>query len=199
MGYRATFIAVLLGVAACGSSSHSNDTGDASLLGTGGTAYVNGSGGTFSGSGGTGTNGTGTGTGTGTGGTASNGTGGSGTPVPGTGGMGFPFGTGGAAAMFMCPATQPMDGAMCMPGGGGFFGRSTSCPYGNMTCRCRRSSGTWTCAMPMMPPTNDDGGVDSGNCPAQEPTDNGACPQSAGASCHYGSTTCNCYANTWHC
>lgn len=163
MGHRGTLIAVIVFAAmACGSSKKdSNTEPDASLLGSGGSSVSSGSGGSSgSGSGGTSSNGTGTGTGSGTGGSAAAGTGGTGANggmmTAGTGGRGgFMRGDGGVPMMLMCPATQPMDGTMCM--GGGFGGRGMSCMFGDTSCRCRR--GMWRCGTPMMPPADNDGGM----------------------------------------
>jgi hypothetical protein len=161
MGYRATLIAVFMFAAvACGSSKNSDAQPDASLIGTGGGGVDTGSGGAV-GSGSGGSSPTGTGTGSGTGGSAAAGTGGNGSNPGmmsgGTGGRGGFNRDGGMPMMFMCPATQPMDGATCMGGGrGGFGGRGMSCMFGDMTCRCRR--GMWSCNT-MMPPDDQDAGM----------------------------------------
>jgi hypothetical protein len=158
MGHRAILIAFIVFAAmACGSSHSSNTEPDASLLGSGGSGFTTGSGGsTGSGSGGTSSNGTGTGSGSG--GSAAAGSGGTGSNaggmMTGTGGFGGFNRDGGTPMMLVCPATQPMDGAMCT-GGGGFGGRGMSCMFGDTSCRCRR--GMWRCYTPMPPPDNDAG------------------------------------------
>jgi hypothetical protein len=162
MGHRATLIAfVVFTAVACGSSHNSNTEPDASLLGSGGSGVTTGSGGS-SGSGSGGTSSNGTGTGSGSGGSAAAGSGGSGSNpggmmMTGTGGFGGFNRDGGMPMMLVCPATQPMDGDMCMGGGFGGFGRGMSCMFGDTSCRCRR--GMWRCSVPMMPPLDNDAGM----------------------------------------
>ena len=91
------------------------------------------------------------------------------------------MGTGAGGNPAGCPDTPPSVGLQCN------FDMTASCNYPGETCVCRVAGAfnAWMCQ----------------SCPAVEPANGSACPQSASTffSCPYGNDNCTCRTDGWYC
>ena len=116
-------------------------------------------------------------------------------PTGGTGGTGTMTGDAGVMNSAMCPATEPMDGSMCMSMG------FVQCTYGANQCQC--FGGNWNCGAGggFMNQDGGMGGFMNGNdpsCPNMTPPAGGACTNE-GTTCSYRGPDCTCTNSAWEC